>query len=138
MRLIDVLKAQPDKPWLWDWISKKDSKKFDIEIGNKFRARWNLETYNDAWLINKNSINEVGCIHTAQGLEVDYIGVIVGLDLIFENNKLKTNKIKRIILLCTNHQSPDIIIPESSIIESFNKIFKTDTKIMNQLKQFIK
>ena len=77
--------------YCWDWVSKKDLDLNDIEIGTNFKAKWNLETYNDAWLINENSINEVGCIHTAQGLEVDYVGVIVGSDMSYKSGKLLTH-----------------------------------------------
>ena len=40
--------------------------------------------------IAPNSINEVGCIHTCQGLEVDYIGVIIGPDLIVRDGRIVT------------------------------------------------
>ena len=43
------------------------------------------------WIIAKESVNQVGCIHTCQGLEVDYVGVIVGDDLIVRNGKVLVN-----------------------------------------------
>ena len=43
------------------------------------------------WAIRKDSINEIGCIHTCQGLEFDYIGVIIGTDLRYENGKIITD-----------------------------------------------
>jgi DUF2075 family protein len=42
-----------------------------------------------------NSVNEIGCIHTCQGLEVDYIGVIVGKDLIVRDGKVLVDPSKR-------------------------------------------
>ncbi len=41
-----------------------------------------FKTHGSKWIIDPNSVNEVGCIHTCQGLEVDYVGVIIGDDLI--------------------------------------------------------
>jgi DUF2075 family protein len=47
------------------------------------------------WLIKEDSVNEVGCIHTSQGLELDYIGVIIGDDLRYENGRIVTDVSKR-------------------------------------------
>jgi len=77
--------------YCWDWVSKKDRKKCDIAFDDfSFEATWNFETYNTQWLIDPNSIDQIGCIHTCQGLELDYVGVIVGPDLIVEQGKLVT------------------------------------------------
>lgn len=40
-------------------------------------------------------MSEIGCIHTCQGLELDYVGVIVGEDFIVRNGKVETNALKR-------------------------------------------
>ena len=56
-----------------------------------FFAKWNFVT-TDTWAIDPNSVNEVGCIHTSQGLEFDYCGVIIGNDLRYENGKVITDK----------------------------------------------
>jgi DUF2075 family protein len=78
--------------YCWDWVSKKkSSSEIDIrfpEFG--FQAKWNLDTPNDAWIIRVDSVKEVGCIHTCQGLELDYVGVIVGPDLVFDSGELIT------------------------------------------------
>ena len=62
---------------------------YDIEIEN-YCARWNLDKDGQAWIIQPNSVSEVGCIHTCQGLEVDYVGVIIGPDLIVRDGKVIT------------------------------------------------
>lgn len=80
--------------YCWNWVSDKDSKKFDIEIGG-YKARWNLKSYGNEWIMNPNSASEVGCIHTCQGLEVDYIGVIVGRDLVVREGRLVTDPSER-------------------------------------------
>ena len=82
--------------YCWNWVSKKDSRLFDIQIPNdNYKARWNLSEYGNNWIIDEDSINEVGCIHTCQGLEVDYVGVIIGEDLRFEGGQLITDPAKR-------------------------------------------
>lgn len=76
--------------YCWNWVSKNDIEKRDIVI-DSYKARWNLQKYDDSWIINPNSVNEVGCIHTCQGLEVEYVGVIIGDDLRVENGRLITD-----------------------------------------------
>jgi DUF2075 family protein len=68
--------------YCWDWVSKNDPKLDDISFPEfKFSAKWNLESRGSAWIIDPHSIEDIGCIHTSQGLELDYVGVIVGPDL---------------------------------------------------------
>ncbi len=82
--------------YCWNWVSKKEPKAFDIVIPDEnYQARWNLASYGNEWIINPKSVDEVGCIHTCQGLEVDYVGVIVGGDLVIENGKLGTDPKRR-------------------------------------------
>lgn len=78
--------------YCWDWISKNDSRLFDISLPDfGFKAKWNLTSDGSDWIIQPNSVEEVGCIHTCQGLEVDYIGVIVGPDLRVLDGRLVTD-----------------------------------------------
>jgi uncharacterized protein len=60
-----------------------------------FKMKWNLTEDGSTWIINETSVNEIGCIHTCQGLEVDYIGVIVGDDFIIRNGQVITDASKR-------------------------------------------
>jgi hypothetical protein len=55
-----------------------------------FGMRWNMTKDGSLWMIAPDSISEVGCIHTAQGLELDYIGVIIGTDMRFEDDEVRT------------------------------------------------
>jgi hypothetical protein len=66
----------------------------EIPVGN-FRAKWNLQTDGNLWILKPESVTEIGCIHTCQGLELDYIGVILGPDLIVRNGVLQTHADKR-------------------------------------------
>ncbi len=69
--------------YCYDWNVKKGRGDYDIILSNGFKAKWNLANDN-IWAVNPNSFDEVGCIHTAQGLEFDYVGVIIGKDLSFD------------------------------------------------------
>ena len=89
-------KARLVAGYCWDWESKKDPKTFDIIFPETdFKMRWNLETDGSLWIVSPDSVNEVGCIHTCQGLEVDYIGVIVGEDFIVRGEEVITDASKR-------------------------------------------
>jgi DUF2075 family protein len=82
--------------YCWDWNSKKDPLTYDVIIPEfNFNMRWNLTKDGSTWLIAKDSVNEIGCIHTCQGLEMDYVGVVVGNDLRMEDGKIITDASRR-------------------------------------------
>lgn len=85
-------KARIVAGYCWDWNSKKDAAAYDIVIPEfDFKMKWNLSEDGPAWLVRPNSIDQAGCIHTCQGLELDYIGVIVGNDIKLIDNKIVTD-----------------------------------------------
>ncbi|MHB1140804.1 MAG: DNA/RNA helicase domain-containing protein [Sulfuricaulis sp.] len=89
-------KARLVAGYCWNWISKNDESKKDIAIQeHNFAMRWNLASDGSLWILKPDSVNEVGCIHTCQGLETDYIGVIIGPDFIIRNGVAITNPEKR-------------------------------------------
>ena len=77
--------------YCYDWNVKNGRGEWDIELPNGFKAKWNLEK-DDHWAVNPNSFEEVGCIHTCQGMEFDYVGVFIGKDLYYEDGHVKTNR----------------------------------------------
>ncbi len=64
--------------YAWDWVSRRDPSAFDIELDGE-RMRWN-STDKD-WINASGSLDEVGSIHTVQGYDLNYAGVIIGPDL---------------------------------------------------------
>lgn len=80
--------------YCWEWISigKNDTNVHDIQIDD-FSMSWNLGS--SIFALDDTSINEVGCIHTSQGLEFDYVGIIIGEDMRYENSKIITDFTKR-------------------------------------------
>jgi DUF2075 family protein len=78
--------------YCWDWASKRNPDAFDIvfpEFG--FRRQWNLGSDGSLWITAPGSIDQIGCIHTCQGLELDYVGVIVGPDFVVQDSRLEAN-----------------------------------------------
>jgi uncharacterized protein len=89
-------KARLVAGYCWDWKGKKDPSIRDVTIPEHgFAMRWNLGSDGGLWIIKPESVNEIGCIHTCQGLELEYVGVIVGLDLVARNGELQTDAAKR-------------------------------------------
>ncbi|MBB4089596.1 DUF2075 domain-containing protein [Salinibacter ruber] len=82
--------------YCWDWTkeTKEDGTLHnDVVIGD-YERPWNAH-YNATgladdipkahyWAHDPNGINQVGCIYTAQGFEFDYVGVIIGKDLVYD------------------------------------------------------
>jgi DUF2075 family protein len=77
--------------WPWSEASHDGTLVSDVRIG-EFAMPW--ETKGDQWVgdfppwyqwaIHKKGFEQVGCIYTAQGFEFDYIGVIIGPDLVYD------------------------------------------------------
>ena len=89
-------KARMIAGYCYEWVTQRnpDNNLYDIELGDNFKAKWNFRNTN-TWAIDETSFDQVGCIHTSQGLEFDYIGVIIGNDLRYENGKVITDYTKR-------------------------------------------
>lgn len=79
--------------WAWLKEGQNNSDVHDIKIGD-FEMSWNLGN-TSTFAIDENSVNEIGCIHTSQGLEFEYAGVIIGDDLRYENGHIVTDFTKR-------------------------------------------
>ncbi len=81
--------------WNWNKSDRNKSNAYDISIPeHHFEMSWNLDN-TTTWAIDSNSVNEIGCIHTSQGLEFNYAGVIIGPDLIYRDGKIVTDYTKR-------------------------------------------
>lgn len=72
--------------YAWEWISKGmknyeeiiKAGKEDIRIGN-YKYVWNMT--NQEFILSENAVNEIGCIHTLQGYDLNYVGVILGYEI---------------------------------------------------------
>jgi DUF2075 family protein len=98
----------------WKWKSKENLEAYDIEIdGIKFK--WNTES--EDWINSPNSLHEIGCIHTIQGYDLNYVGVIIGKEISYDES---------------NNQ---IIVKSENYFDTKGKVGITNPE---ELKQFIK
>lgn len=74
--------------YAWEWKSKKKTEAYDIQIDG-YSYRWN--SVNSDWINSNNAINEIGCIHTVQGYDLNYTGVIIGPELIYRDHQVKVD-----------------------------------------------
>lgn len=77
--------------YCYNWNVKNKKGDWDIILPNGFKAKWNLAN-DDHWAVNPNSFEEIGCIHTCQGMEFDYVGVFIGKDLYYKDGHVQTNR----------------------------------------------
>ena len=81
--------------YCWNWKSGEENNpdykdiQIKLEDGRTFEMTWNMKN-KTTWAID-DTVDEAGCIHTVQGLEFDYIGVIIGKDLRYENGHVITD-----------------------------------------------
>ncbi len=82
--------------YCWDWKSQKEPSAMDVVIPEHgFSMQWNLASDEGLWIAAPNSVKQIGCIHTCQGLEVDYVGVIIGPDAAVQDGTVRTIPEKR-------------------------------------------
>jgi DUF2075 family protein/DNA replication protein DnaC len=75
----------------WPWVSQKDSSKPDLVVdGVDFY--WNRT--DEDWINSTNDVCEMGCIHTTQGYDLNYAGVIFGSDITFNPETQRIEIIK--------------------------------------------
>lgn len=66
----------------WQWTSKRNKDAYDIVIDG-VSLRWNGTDVD--WVNTPGSVDEVGVIHTIQGYDLNYAGVIIGPDLQYDS-----------------------------------------------------
>jgi DUF2075 family protein len=81
--------------YCWEWSNPNpDGTLVDDIVVGQWRKPWNARPEAgrlakgippaDLWATDPGGVNQVGCIYTAQGFEVDYIGVVWGKDLAYD------------------------------------------------------
>jgi len=78
----------------WRWISQNAPDLYDIEIGD-VRLRWNRTKMD--WINTRGAEGEAGCIHTTQGYDLNYAGVIFGREIRYDE------RLNRIIIERDNY-----------------------------------
>ncbi len=118
--------------YAWEWISK--GKKYndvikegleDIKIGD-YKYVWNMT--NEEFIISPNAINEIGCIHTLQGYDLNYCGVIFGEEIDYNptTNKIEVDLDKFYDKYVKNGCDPDVV--RTYIINSYKVILTRGIK----------
>jgi DUF2075 family protein len=106
-------KARLVAGYCWDWKGKRNPEIRDVALAEyDFAMRWNLDKDGSLWIRMPDSVNEVGCIHTCQGLELDYVGVIIGPDLVVRDGRVITDATKR--------------SPQDRSVHGYKKMLKAD------------
>lgn len=137
----------------WEWISKKikgyenviKQNKEDIKIG-PYKYVWNMT--NEEFIISKNSVNEIGCIHTLQGYDLNYVGVIFGEEIDYnpKKNKIEINLDKfydtYVKQGCTQKEVENYILNSYKVIMSRGikgcYVYACNKNLRDYLKKFIK
>lgn len=128
--------------WCWEWRSGKNQLTEDGDLkkevcfnytdadGSKrlFELPWETNGSHprgeykmkyapsaESWASDSMGINQTGCIYSAQGFEFDYVGVIIGPDLVYDyvNDCLKgkkKNNFEREIQHCKDDNEADRLI----------------------------
>ena len=75
----------------WEWISKNDLTKFDIVIDG-IQFQWNHDSID--YITKDQNADQIGCIHTVQGYDLNYVGLIFGPEIYYdaERKLIKVNK----------------------------------------------
>lgn len=72
--------------WEWDKINPTRSIKLNPEDKDEMGLCWNAKP--EGWIISDNAINEVGCIHSTQGFDLNYVGVILGPEIQYRSGTI--------------------------------------------------
>lgn len=102
----------------WPWISKSDKSLYDIEIEGK-KLQWN--NVNIDWINSADPVIEVGCIHTTQGYDLNYAGIIFGKEITYNR------QLNRIEIIRDNYydRNGSAGTDEESLKEYVINIYKT-------------
>lgn len=87
--MVDAIKSRENElklsrvvaGYAWPWVSKEGKKPYDIVIDG-LQLKWNSTPID--WINSSCAINEVGCIHTVQGYDLNYAGVIFGNEISYD------------------------------------------------------
>ena len=85
--------------YCYEWVSTHDKRDGVADViipAAGFAKKWNLQYGTGitaySWADDPLSVDEIGCIHTCQGIDLDYCGVIIGKDVAYENGKIVFHK----------------------------------------------
>jgi len=88
-------KARLVAGYSWDWPTAGRQRRGHVKhvTVDGLSLPWNFSGEN--WATAADGIDQVGCVHTCQGVEFDWLGVLIGPDLGFENGRVLGDPGKR-------------------------------------------
>ncbi|PEL14313.1 DUF2075 domain-containing protein [Bacillus sp. AFS017336] len=112
----------------FDFIHKKDGQQYYVEEGD-LKLPWNGDYGNITWAEEADTIREVGSIYTIQGFDLNYVGVILGPSISYDE---RTDELK---ILTENYKDTEAFrgkdefedsesIKEKIILNSLNVLMK--------------
>ena len=84
-----------------DKVAKKELD-VDVDGDGKYLRMWNLGFNDPTFITDESHKDEIGCVYTCQGYDLNYVGVILGPDIFY--NK-ETKKIDIHIEKCTDKKT---------------------------------
>lgn len=88
-------KARIVAGYAWEWPKKgrnRANPNRHVTLG-QLSLPWNFDGEN--WATAVDGIEQVGCVHTSQGVEFDWLGVLIGPDLTYRNGTVVGDPAKR-------------------------------------------
>jgi uncharacterized protein len=88
-------KARLIAGYSWEWPTKGRQRHGHVKHvqADGLSLPWNFMGEN--WATSKDGIDQVGCVHTCQGVEFDWLGVLIGPDLAYQGGKVVGDPAKR-------------------------------------------
>ena len=103
----------------WPWVSKTDANLPDAMIDG-VKMFWNRQSID--WINSTTDVTEMGCIHTVQGYDLNYSGVIFGKEITYDKNSKKIKVIKNNYHDIKGKQALE---NEDELLKYIVKIYKT-------------
>ena len=103
----------------WPWVSKTDTNLPDAIIDG-VKMFWNRQSID--WINSTTDVTEMGCIHTVQGYDLNYSGVIFGKEITYDKNSKKIKVIKNNYHDIKGKQALE---NEDELLKYIVKIYKT-------------
>ena len=103
----------------WPWVSKTDANLPDAIIDG-VKIFWNIQSID--WINSTTDVTEMGCIHTVQGYDLNYSGVIFGKEITYDKNSKKIKVIKNNYHDIKGKQALE---NEDELLKYIVKIYKT-------------
>lgn len=152
--------------WCWKWNDKVIQQngdllhevkipEFDFDMpwetkaapNNDFRFKYAKDA--DSWCNQNEGVNQVGCIHSIQGWETDYVGVIIGPDITYDENRgfvyvpqLQSEDGHRELGSTASNKNDQLIKNIYRVLLTRGKkgcfVFATDPKVRSYIKKCVK